>query len=110
MLQIDKILQIETEEEPQVPTQRPQRTKRTPDYYGDVVSHRYGVWEENEANIARVDDPKTFREATTCSNSDNWKAAIDAELSSLQRNGTWELVALPPGKRFQVLWKYIYNS
>ena len=60
-----------TEEEPQVPTQRPQRTKRTPDYYGEVVSHRYGVWEENDANMARVDDPKTFREATTCSNSGN---------------------------------------
>ena len=89
----------ETEEETEEPPQRPQRTRRTPDHYGEVVSHRYGVWEGNEASVATVNDPKTFREATTGPNSSNWMAAVNTEMSSLQRNGTWELVDLPPGKR-----------
>ena len=28
-----------------------------------------------------------------------WKAAMDEEMSSLQKNTTWELVSLPPGRK-----------
>ena len=75
---------------------RPRRGNNAPDFYGKVVSHRFGKWEE--ANIAVTDDPKSFRDAMKGSNSQKWKPAIEAEMNSLRKNNTWELVDLPHGK------------
>lgn len=37
-----------------------------------------------------------------------WKAAMNEEMNSLQKNKTWELVDLPPGKK-SVGCRWIYN-
>ena len=76
---------------------RPRRNTRAPDFYGDVVSHRFGQWEE-QVNAAICDDPTSYREAMASPNSQNWKSATDAEMDSLIKNGTWELTDLPAGK------------
>ena len=88
---------------------RPKRNRRAPDFYGEVVSHRYGDWEENDANAAISDDPKTFRSAITGDNANNWKAAIDAEMQSLRQNETWDLVDLPPNKNV-VGCKWVFKT
>lgn len=45
------------------------------------------------------DDPLTFQEAMESKDCENWKAAIDEELMSLEDNDTWELVDLPHDKK-----------
>lgn len=49
-------------------------------------------------------DPKTFFEA---SQDPRWISAMDEEYQSLQKNETWELVSLPPGRKLvQCKWVY----
>jgi len=43
--------------------------------------------------------PSTYREAKISSESKMWKGAIMKEMSSLQKNDTWELSELPKGKK-----------
>ena len=82
--------------QPEVPT-RPKRNTRAPEFYGDIVSHRFGQWEEN-VNAVICDDPTSYQEAMASPNSDRWKTAADVEMNSILKNKTWELVDLPPGK------------
>ena len=77
--------------------ERPRRDVRPPDFYGDVISHRFGTLEANFVSIG-TDDPTSFREAMAGSNACNWKSATDAEIASLTQNETWDLVDLPAGK------------
>ncbi|CAI7870722.1 unnamed protein product [Closterium sp. NIES-53] len=44
-------------------------------------------------------EPATVEEALSGPQKEEWKAAMDAEFNSLIENGTWELVALPEGRR-----------
>ncbi|CAI7904104.1 unnamed protein product [Closterium sp. NIES-53] len=44
-------------------------------------------------------EPATVEEALSGPQKEEWKAAMDAEFSSLIENGTWELVELPEGRR-----------
>lgn len=44
-------------------------------------------------------EPVTYGEAVKSSDSDAWRKAMDDEFQSHQRNGTWELVDRPAGKR-----------
>lgn len=47
-------------------------------------------------------DPVTYAEA---SQHKKWKSAMDAEISAIERNDTWDLVDLPKGaKRIGVKW------
>jgi Reverse transcriptase (RNA-dependent DNA polymerase) len=43
-------------------------------------------------------EPKTFAEAMAGPDSAKWKWATDAEIQQHQKNGTFELVELPPGR------------
>ncbi|CAI7834082.1 unnamed protein product [Closterium sp. NIES-53] len=44
-------------------------------------------------------EPATLEEAPSGPQTEEWKAAMDAEFNSLIKNGTWELVELPEGRR-----------
>jgi hypothetical protein len=44
-------------------------------------------------------EPRTYQEAVRSDDESKWKAAMDAEYKSLLFNSTWELVALPPGRK-----------
>ncbi|KAM1443641.1 hypothetical protein ACFX2I_039895 [Malus domestica] len=47
---------------------------------------------ENDIDLSEFDDPKTFKEAITSSNSKKWLEAMHSELTSMKENGVWELV------------------
>lgn len=51
-----------------------------------------------DAFFSSCNDPVTYKEAVTCKNADDWKAAMDDEMLSLQKNETWKLVDLPRDK------------
>lgn len=44
-------------------------------------------------------EPKTFGEAISSSNADEWRKAMEDEFNSIQANETWTLVDLPPGRK-----------
>ncbi|KAF3675558.1 hypothetical protein FXO38_04703 [Capsicum annuum] len=44
-------------------------------------------------------EPQTFKEAMTSSDSSFWKEAVNSEIDSILSNHTWELVDLPPGNK-----------
>lgn len=64
------------------------------------------VTKEEEINLAFMvsADPVSFEEAERSS---KWKATMDAEMNSIERNHTWQLVELPEGaKKIGVRWIY----
>ncbi|GLJ22726.1 hypothetical protein SUGI_0428180 [Cryptomeria japonica] len=50
------------------------------------------------ALLTDVDEPRTVKEAIM-SDSDSWLEAMNDEMTSLEKNGTWDLVPLPKGKK-----------
>ena len=53
-------------------------------------------------------DPRSFREAQSCSDWPCWKDVMDREIKSLQQAGTWETVPHPPDKNI-VGCKWVYR-
>lgn len=47
-------------------------------------------------NITTLHEPTTYKEASQLP---EWVQAMESELAALEENKTWELVALPPGKK-----------
>lgn len=43
-------------------------------------------------------EPKNYNQAISCVDSEKWKEAMQEELSSIERNHTWELTDLPAGR------------
>eukprot|EP00253_Pinus_taeda_P020671 PITA_20671 len=75
-------------EAPETFLRRSTRIKRRPRRYDDSV-----------ALIANDDEPLCYQEAVEGSNSDKWKAAMKEEMMALSKNGTWDLVELPKGRK-----------
>lgn len=50
-------------------------------------------------NITATGDPTTYEYAMMTLEADFWKRAMTKEIGSLEENGTWELVELPPGRK-----------
>ncbi|CAI7850995.1 unnamed protein product, partial [Closterium sp. NIES-53] len=44
-------------------------------------------------------EPATLKEALESSDAEEWKKAMESELKSIEKNGTWELVELPEGRK-----------
>jgi len=61
----------------------PQRERRPPGEY----------W----ASVAAVEEPLTYEDALRSPNADKWRAAMDEEMASLQKNKTWTLEKTPEG-------------
>ena len=53
-----------------------------------------------------ISDPKSYYYAHK---DPRWKAAMDKEMNSLQKNATWELVSLPPGRKL-VQCKWVFQT
>ena len=86
------------------------RTRRPPAWQADYISER--DLSDDEANMAStgsvafmvIADPTTFQEAVEHL---RWKEAMDAEITSIEKNQTWSLVTLPDGaKEIGVKWIY----
>ena len=54
--------------------------------------------EDNEAHLAMstTTDPINFEDALK---SEKWRQAMDLKMEAINRNGTWELMVLPEGKK-----------
>jgi hypothetical protein len=70
--------------------------------YG-FVAYALSVAEEIEGN-----EPSTYTEATIAVDRNNWMAAMQDEMQSLEKNGTWDLVKLPKEKK-TVRCKWIFK-
>ena len=88
---------------PALPTQysiakdRPRRDIRPLQRYGeaDLVAYALNVVEDIDASA----EPSTYSDAVSCNNSGKWMIAMSEEMESLHKNGTWDLVRLPKGKK-----------
>ena len=55
------------------------------------------------------DIPNSYKQAMRHPRSARWKVAMEAELSTLRKNDTWDLVPLPPGRKaFPNKWVFSY--
>lgn len=82
------------------------RNRREPVWMGDYFSGEGLSNEDTEANMALITntDPVCYEEAMK---DEKWKHAMDLEMQSIQKNGTWSLTDLPKGsKRIGVKWVY----
>jgi hypothetical protein len=51
--------------------------------------------------------PASYNEVISCVDSSNWLVAMNEEIESLHKNGTWALIELPKGKRpLRCKWVY----
>ncbi|KAL4296055.1 hypothetical protein GQ457_12G027490 [Hibiscus cannabinus] len=58
------------------------------------------------ANVEILSEPKNYKQAALSS---SWQKAMEEELIALDRNKTWEIVSLPPGKQ-AIGCKWVYKT
>ena len=78
---------------------------------GDSVQYRYPTRQRNaperydpsgnlaRANVAQIQEPTSVEDALTGEDSENWRTAMNSEMSSLKQNGTWDITQLPAGRK-----------
>jgi len=83
------------------------RVRRIPAYLQDYVSGEGLSDLDEEINLmlfTASNDPISFEEAAK---SPKWREAMDLEIKSIEKNGTWELTTLPHGaKQIGVKWVF----
>ncbi|PHU05794.1 hypothetical protein BC332_26616 [Capsicum chinense] len=57
------------------------------------------TFESDFVTFLLENEPQTFKEAMSSSDSFFWKEAVNSEIDSILSNHTWELVDLPPGNK-----------
>ena len=58
-------------------------------------------------NIESSEEPSTYEEAVSYNDSGKWMIATQEEMESLHKNGTWDIVRLPKGKKsIQCKWVF----
>lgn len=87
------------EEQVQIPRRSARRNLGVPPAYLQDYAR--------QANNER--DPKTYREAISSKNAEEWQEAIQEELKSIEQNDTWELVDLPK-QRKAIGSKFVFKS
>lgn len=88
----------ELEQEQEVIREEPQVRHSTRGNMGTMPKH-FEDFEMYHANMKEDFEPSTYMEAITCKESKEWKKAMDAELNAIEENETWELTALPKGRK-----------
>ena len=74
------------EENPNIALRRSNRIRKPPQRYARQVTYL-------------PDEPTTYTQAMKSVDSDLWTKAMNEEMESLKRNGTWEEVELPQGRK-----------
>ncbi|KAJ4726144.1 Retrovirus-related Pol polyprotein from transposon TNT 1-94 [Melia azedarach] len=79
-----------------------------PKRYGfeDMVTYALQVAEEVDTDS---NEPSTYKEAVTCTESTQWLAAMGDEMESLHKNQTWELTKRPRDRKI-VTCKWVYKK
>jgi transposase InsO family protein len=65
----------------------------------DSSHHARVLHTEMECDTCDGDEPRSYTEAMSRPDATQWRAAIDSELDSLKRTGTWTLTPLPAGRQ-----------
>jgi hypothetical protein len=65
----------------------------------DVMDQDQDFEEVQFVGLASGADPNNYSQAMKCPDAKQWKEAMEEEYLMHLRNGTWEIVKLPPGKR-----------
>lgn len=76
------------------------RIRRKPTHLDDYATYA-------EAFIIE-DDPKTFSDAMSRDDKEEWRKAMDTEIDSMHSNHAWDLVPLPVGK-FAINNKWVFR-
>lgn len=86
----------EQQQEYSIATGRARRQIRPPQRYAhaDLVSATFNAKETIE-----LQEPSSYREAITSTESAQWSIAMSEEIESLHKNHTWELVKPPKGQK-----------
>ncbi|GJR52308.1 retrotransposon protein, putative, ty1-copia subclass [Tanacetum coccineum] len=69
----------------------------------DMAAYAFAIIEEEDTH-----EPITFQEAINSSEKDEWVRVMEEEMSSLEKNHTWELIDQPPGQKL-VSCKWLYK-
>ncbi|KAJ4720195.1 Retrovirus-related Pol polyprotein from transposon TNT 1-94 [Melia azedarach] len=79
-----------------------------PKRYGfeDMVAYALQVAEEVDTDF---NEPSTYKEAVTCTESTQWLAAMGDEMESLHKNQTWELTKRPRDRKI-ITCKWVYKK
>ena len=84
---------------------RPRRERKPPahlsDYYLSVTDYAYTT---NTTPLI----PDTYEEAINSEDCNQWKAAMDAEVATLQANNTWNIVPLPDNRE-ETKGRWVYT-
>ncbi|GKU92589.1 hypothetical protein SLEP1_g6297 [Rubroshorea leprosula] len=98
--------------DPIAPVQRPQRERRAPQHLDDYVctmptslQPTKAPLQSTNSAISSIDEPKTFSQAIK---HEKWREAMRNEITALEKNGTWTIETLPPGKR-AIDSKWVYK-
>jgi hypothetical protein len=59
--------------------------------------------------VDNAQEPLNYSEAILSADSEKWMGAMHEEIESLEKNGTWEVVHLPPSKRV-IKCKWVFLS
>jgi len=94
--EVEETDKTEDEKEVQMP-RRSLRVSRPPTRYHDEYIY---------ANYCNINVPNTYQEAVSCSEAEQWQAAMDREIKSINENNTWELVNKPEKEILDVKWIY----
>jgi len=66
----------------------------------DAQARQQALYAAVDAAVHAVEDePNSYEDAMSRDDRQLWHAAMVSELDSIQRNGTWELIELPEGRR-----------
>ena len=60
-------------------------------------------------NIESSEEPSTYEEAVSCSDSSKWMIVMQEEMESLNKNGTWDMVRLPKEKK-AIRCKWVFKK
>jgi transposase InsO family protein len=91
----------ESDQEEVIVPRRSERTRHRPQFltYETLGTPKESTTFHAACNHAIVKEPGSLQEALSCDDSKEWIKAVEDEFFSLIKNGTWELVKLPAGRK-----------
>ena len=86
---------------------REMRTINPSHKYGeaDLVAYALSVAD----NIESSEEPSTYEEAVSCSDSCKWMIFMQENMESLHKNGTWDMARLPKEKKV-IRYKWVFKK
>ncbi|CAG7830400.1 unnamed protein product, partial [Allacma fusca] len=79
---------------------RDRTTLKKPDYYEAKLAN---IDEQSDLVAEASTEPNTYEEAIESKDSKHWILAMNDEMDSHDKNGTWDLMVYPKDKRIRVL-------